>query len=65
MQDIEPMGIDGEFWHPDNGCANAGQRFHWTADKRSRGHGIGRWYPKKFRRAKGRGARLASKMRPR
>lgn len=68
MRDEEPCAPrDGQFTHPRNGCRNAGKSFvefprpgypHQDA------RGIVPVMPSRFRRAKRRGAKLASRYRP-
>ena len=72
MRDYEPYTQQGEFVHARNGCANAGKTFDWdTPEGRRTGvtgktsAGIVREVPKSYARARRRGARLASKHRPR
>lgn len=76
MRDSEPMCEEGEFFHEKNGCPNGGNRLDWNTprflqnrfltggQKPSRVSGIERVVSKKFSRARARGARLASKHKP-
>ena len=70
MQDIEPNSGNGSFYHPDNGCDNAGKHeFDHTYSPRTntspQDHGLVAVLPKKMAREQKRGARAASKHRPR
>lgn len=80
MRDHEPLQAQGCFEHPLNGCANAGGTFDWDTPARienthrnwkrgwkvkiNRYAGIERVVSKKYARARARGAKLASKHRP-
>ena len=71
MQDSEPCDPSGEgqYDHPQNDCRNAGKSFNSFPEQgqsRYQGvRGIAQVVPKRFRRAKRRGAKLASRHRPR
>lgn len=67
MCDSEPMGESGQYDHPHNGCRNAGKTFdNFPRQGRyQNARGIAPVMPSRFRRAKRRGAKLASRYRPR
>ena len=78
MKDTEPMTERGDFYHHDTGqakgCKNANKNFDWEVKVVHPGsrpfypirdHGIQQILPKKYRRAQKRGAKQASKHRPR
>ena len=77
LRDGEPFTYEGDFPHPRNGCRNQGLIFdrfpptksgpngqRWRSASR-RVRGIQPVQPSRFSRAKARGARLATKHRPR
>lgn len=67
IRDGEPFTENGEFLHPRNGCANADKTFTRMPGslKTLRTKGIEPVGPKRYARAKRRGAKQASKRRPR
>ncbi len=74
MPDIEPGMKNGEFRHPMNDCRNKGALLDYDPPHARKSPyykkgaiavvGIQQLLPKKYRRARARGARLASKHRP-
>jgi hypothetical protein len=65
MCDGEPWSPEGEFFHRRNGCSNQDLWFRFNPIKGNRSvHGIERVSTKKYGRARRRGAKLASKHRP-
>ncbi len=77
MRDAEPFLEEGWFFHIKNGCPNGGHRFDWNTprflqnrhrlawkEKPVRFSGIERVVSKRYARSRARGAKLASKHRP-